>query len=352
MRQTTFGRTTGLRVSELALGAANFGTGWGAGAEPDEARRILERFAEAGGTFLDTAESYQFGESEEILGRLLTGQRAHFTLATKFGVGRTPDSGVLATGNGRRALVGAVEGSLTRLDTDYLDLLWVHFPDPVTPIEEIMRGLDDLVRSGKILYVGLSNFPAWRTARAATLAELRGLAPVTAVQFEYSLVERTADREVLPMAEALGLGAALWSPLGGGLLTGKYRTSSAGRLTDLGRVIHTEDEPRKTAVVDAVLDIAAELAVSPAQVATAWVRARADRSSTGLVPIIGPRSVAQLDDYLAALEVNLEEKQYQRLEEVSRIDLGQPHTVAAAQYPVTLGGTASASAFRTYLPVA
>ncbi|MEX5634719.1 aldo/keto reductase [Parafrankia sp. FMc2] len=350
MRHTTFGRTTGLRVSELALGAANFGTRWGTGAEPEEAARILDRFADAGGTFLDTAESYQFGESEEILGRLLAGRRSRFTLATKYGLGLTPDSGVLDTGNGRRPLTRAVEGSLTRLGTDYIDLLWVHFPDAVTPVEEIVHGLDDLVRAGKILYFGLSNFPAWRTARAATLAELRGLAPVTAVQFEYSLVERTADREILPMTEALGLGAALWSPLGGGLLTGKYRTSSAGRLTDLGRVIHTEDSAHKTAVLDAVLETAAELGASPGQVATAWLRAHADRTSTALVPVIGPRTVAQLEDYLGALDVHLDEKQYERLAEVSQVGLGQPHEVAAEQRPVTLGGVAAS--FRTFVPVA
>ncbi len=350
MRHTTFGRATGLRVSELALGTANFGTRWGTGAEPDEAGRVLDRFADAGGTFLDTAQSYQFGESEEILGRLLAGRRDRFTLATKYGLGLTPTSGVLGTGNGRRPLTDAVEGSLTRLGTDYVDLLWVHFPDTVTPVEEIVRALDDLVRAGKILYFGLSNFPAWRTARAATLAELRGLAPVTAVQFEYSLVERTADREVLPMAEGLGLGGALWSPLGGGLLTGKYRTSSAGRLTDLGRVIHVEDTGRKTTVVDTVLKTAAELGVSPARVATAWVRERARRSSTALVPIIGPRTVAQLDDYLAALDVHLDDEQYRHLEEVSRVELGQPHVVTAEQRAVALGG--APESFRTYLPVA
>ncbi len=350
MQHTTFGRATGLRVSELALGTGNFGTRWGSGAEPAQARKILDRFAEAGGTALDTAESYQFGESEEILGRLLAGTRSHFTIATKFSLGVAGDGGVLGTGNGRRSMACAVEGSLARLGTDYLDLLWVHFPDTVTPVEEIMRGFDDLVRAGKILYGGLSNFPAWRSARAATLAELRGLAPLTAVQCEYSLVERTADREILPMAQALGLGAALWSPLGGGLLTGKYRTGSAGRLTDLGRLVHVEDEARKTAVVDALLAVAADLGVPPARVATAWLREHAARASTALVPIIGPRTIEQLDDYLAALDIRLDEAQYRRLDEVSRVDLGQPHDQIAAQRAATLGG--DATAFRSFLPVA
>ena len=231
MEHFTFGRNNGLRVSTLALGAGNFGTRWGYGADADTSRQIFDKFADAGGTFIDTAASYQVGESEEILGHMLAGRRDQFTLATKFAIGGTEGTGVLQTGNGRRAMFRSVEGSLLRLGTDYVDLLWVHFPDFVTPLEEIVRGLDDLARSGKILYAGLSNFPAWMTARAATVAELRGAIPIAAVQFEYSLVERSGDRENFPMAESLGLGAALWSPLGGGLLTGKYRTGSDGRLT-------------------------------------------------------------------------------------------------------------------------
>jgi aryl-alcohol dehydrogenase-like predicted oxidoreductase len=239
------------------------------------------------------------------------------------------DGGVLGTGNGRRSMARVVEGGLARLGTDYLDLLWVHFPDTVTPVEKIMGAFDDLIHAGKILYGGLSNFPAWRAARAATLAELRGLAPLTAVQFEYSLVER----EILPMAQALGLGTALWSPLGGGLLTGKYRTGSAGRLSDLGRLVHVEDEARKTAVVDALLAVAADLGVPPARVATAWLREHAARVSTALVPIIGPRTIEQLDDYLAALDVRLDEAQYRRLDEVSQPDLGQPARPRPAARP-------------------
>ena len=237
MEHFTFGRNSGLRVSALALGAGNFGTRWGYGAEPEAARAMVDRFAEAGGTFIDTAAGYQVGESEEILGRVLVGRRDQFTVATKFAIGGTSaGSGVLQTGNGRRAMFRSVEASLRRLDTDYLDLLWVHFPDFVTPIEEIVRAFDDLTSSGKILYAGLSNFPAWMTYRGVTLAELRGWAPISAIQFEYSLVERSGDRDNLPMAEALGIGAALWSPLGGGLLTGKYRSSDAGRLSEWNQI--------------------------------------------------------------------------------------------------------------------
>ncbi|MFF3754932.1 aldo/keto reductase [Streptomyces sp. NPDC002018] len=341
MQYTTFGRTTGLRVSEVALGTGTFGTRAAAGTEPAEARRILDRFEDAGGTFIDTAESYQAGQSEEILGELLTGRRSRFTLATKFAYGAGREAGVMATGNSRKNMVRGVEDSLRRLRTDYIDLLWVHFPDTVTPVEEIVRGLDDLTRQGKIHYAGLSNFPAWRTARAVTLAELRGAAPLIGVQFEYSLVERTADREILPMAEALGLGGALWSPLGGGLLTGKYRTSSEGRLTDWKRIVHTEDSRQKTAVVDAVLAVAEETGARPAQVAVAWARERAARSVTPLVPVIGPRTLPQLEDYLGALEVRLDAGQYRRLDEVSRVPLGQPHDVIASERSGLLGGDAA-----------
>ncbi|WKN15649.1 aldo/keto reductase [Streptomyces sp. JUS-F4] len=338
MRYTTFGNRTGLRVSEYALGTANFGTGWGAGAEPDDARRIFDRFAEAGGTFLDTADTYQFGESEELTGTFVSADRDHFVLATKFTVGAAPQPTVSKTGNSRKTMVASVEASLKRMGTDHIDLLWVHFPDELTPMEEILRGLDDLVSSGKIHHAGLSNFPAWRASRAVTLAELKNWAPVIGIQHEYSLVERTADRELLPMTESLGLGAALWSPLGGGLLTGKYRSSAEGRLSDLGAVIHTESTGQKTAVVDAVLAVADETGVTPAQVAVAWVRERADRSAASLVPIIGPRTLTQLDSYLGTLDVRLTPEQYARLSDVSAVPLGVPHEGTAASLGGIQGG--------------
>lgn len=338
MRYTTFGHRTGLRVSEYALGTAKFGTGWGAGAEPDEARRIFDRFAEAGGTFLDSADGHQFGESEELTGKLISADRDHFVLATKFTLGAAPQPDISKTGNSRKNMVASVEASLKRLGTDYIDLLWVHFPDELTPMEELLRGLDDLVSAGKIHHAALSNFPAWRVSRAVTLADLKNWAPIVGIQHEYSLVERTAERELLPMAEGLGLGAALWSPLGGGLLTGKYRSSAEGRLSDLGMVIHTESTGQKTAVVDTVLAIAEETGVAPAQVAVAWVRERAARSVATLVPIIGPRSLSQLDSYLGALDVQLTDEQYNRLAEVSAVPLGEPHEGIAATLDRLQGG--------------
>ncbi|MGP4020062.1 aldo/keto reductase [Saccharopolyspora sp. 5N708] len=338
MQHFTFGRNNGLRVSELALGTGNFGTRWGVGADAAEARKILDRFAEAGGTFLDTAESYQAGQSEEILGELLVGRRDQFTLATKFAIGGTPDQGVLATGNGRRSMVLAVEQSLRRLNTDRIELLWVHYPDGVTPIEEIVRGFDDLVRAGKILYGGLSNFPAWRTARAATIAELRGYSPIAAVQLEYSLVERTGDRDILPMAQALGLGAAFYSPLAGGLMTGKYRSGQDGRISALPSLVRTETSEQATRIVDAVLATAAELAIPPGQVATAWLRQLGERAATPYVTVIGPRTPEQLDDYLGSLDVRLDDDQFAHLDEVSRVSLGQPHDLLLARRHQTLGG--------------
>jgi aryl-alcohol dehydrogenase-like predicted oxidoreductase len=345
MRYTTFGRRTGLRVSEYALGTGNFGTGWGSGAERPEAQRIFDRFAEAGGTFIDTADGYQAGQSETMLGEFLAADRDHFVLATKYSNGpyrRAGNPDVSRLGDGRKAMITAVEASLRRLRTDYIDLYWAHIPDGITPTEEIARAFDDLVRAGKILHWGLSNFAAWQVSRAATSADLRGWAPTAGIQLEYSLVERTADRELLPMAESLGLGAALWSPLGGGLLTGKYRASDTGRLSDWdGRLVHTENTAQKTAVVNAVLEVAAETDAPPAQVAVAWLREHAARSATTHVAIIGPRNLRQLDDYLGALDVTLTDAQYTRLSEVSAVSRGMPHDLVAAQRDTLLGGDAS-----------
>ncbi|MGW1884716.1 aldo/keto reductase [Streptomyces sp. NPDC001970] len=340
MRYTTFGHRTGLRVSEYALGTAYFGTGWGAGAEPDEARKMFDRFAEAGGTFIDTADSYQFGEAEAMLSQFLAADRDHFVLATKFSNGATPQPDISKTGNSRKNMIHSLEASLKRLGTDYIDLYWVHFPDDLTPMDEILRGLDDLVSSGKILHAALSNFPAWRVSRAATLADLKNWAPVAGIQVEYSLVERTAERELLPMAASLGLGAALWSPLGGGLLTGKYRGGTKGRLSDLKRLVHTESTDQKTAVVDTVLAIAEETGATPAQVSMAWLRQRAARATTSLIPVIGPRNLGQLESYLGALGVELTPEQFTRLDEVSAVPLGVPHELVAERRDTARGGDA------------
>jgi aryl-alcohol dehydrogenase-like predicted oxidoreductase len=339
MRYKIFGRRTGLRVSELALGAGNFGTRWGHGAERGEAKKVFDRYVEAGGNFIDTADSYQFGESEEIVGDFIAADRDYFVLATKYTLGTTATDGISLTGNSRKNMVRSLEGSLKRLKTDRIDLYWAHFADGVTPIEEIVRAFDDLVRAGKILYAGLSNFPAWRVARADLMAELRGWSPIAGIQIEYSLAERTADRELLPMAEALGLGVALWSPLGGGFLTGKYRSSAEGRINSrLAVLVHTEKSARETVILDTVLAVAREVGVSPTEVAIAWLLHKAARSTTSLIPILGSRTRDQLDSTLGALDVKLSSEQIARLDTASAIALGTPHEQIKKSAAAIAGG--------------
>ena len=323
MRYRSFGEHTGLRVSEVILGTGAFGTRWGYGAEPDEARRMLDLYLDAGGNFVDTADSYQFGESEALLGEFIKSNRDDLVIGTKYTQSADPKGSLSVTGNSRKAMVRSLEGSLKRLQTDRVDLYWVHFPDGDTPIEEIARGLDDLARAGKLLYAGLSNFPAWRTAGAAMLAELRGWAPIVAQQIEYSLVERTPDRELLPMAAAHGLATAAWSPLGGGVLTGKYRRGETGRQTEFGRLFHPEDSEQKTAIIDALAAIAGETGYNQGAVAIAWIAAK------GLFPILGPKNRRQLDEVLASSSVSLSAEQIHRLDEVSAVPLGAPHEMLA-----------------------
>jgi len=341
MRYLTLGRRSGLRVSEYALGTGGFGTRRSAGSLPAEARQIFERFAEAGGTFIDTSDSYQFGQAEELLGGFLASERDHFVVATKFSNPTNAHPQVSDTGNSRKNMVRALEASLKRLATDYIDLYWVHTPDTLTPTEEMVACFDDLVRAGKIHHAGFSNFPAWRVARAATIAELRSLSPIIAVQFEYSLVERSGDRELLPMAESLGLGVGLWSPLAGGLLTGKYQKGGRGRLTDSRGEIRTEVTDQKAAVIEAVAAIADQIGATASQVSIAWLRHRAARATTALIPVIGPRTLGQLEDYLGALDVALSDEQVAHLDQVSAIALGQPHEIAALVRNSVLGGDAA-----------
>jgi aryl-alcohol dehydrogenase-like predicted oxidoreductase len=339
MRNKVFGRRSGLQVSELALGTGNFGTGWGHGAEREEAKQIFDGYLEAGGNFLDTANGYQFGQAEKLLGEFIATERDNLVVASKYSLRTQPsDAGTIKHGNNRKNLVRAVEESLKRLNTDRIDLLWAHMSDNVTPMEEILRGFEDLVRAGKIHYAGLSNFPAWRIARADLLAEVRSFAPIIGVQVEYSLVERSAEREILPMAEALGLGATLWSPLGGGFLTGKYRESlDDNRANKLGMLIHAETSARETAVLDTLLAVAAELDASPTHVAIAWIRAKARRSTTALIPILGSRTRAQFDATLGALDVELSAEHVARLDTASAIPLGVPHGIIAERFPIDNG---------------
>lgn len=325
MRYKIFGKHTGLRVSEFVLGTANFGMAWGGhGAEPNEAGRILDAYADAGGNFIDSANGYQEGQSEEYLGNLLKGRRDQFVLSTKFAVKTNASSGILVTGNSRQAMVSSVEASLKRLKTDRIDLYWAHVADGVTPLEEIVRGFDDLVRSGKILYAGLSNFPAWRIARAATIAELRGAVPIAGIQVEHSLVQRATEQDVITAAQALGLGVVAYSPLGGGVLTGKYRAGKSEVRRDeawAGAGFQPENSPQRTAIIDTLIEIADEAGVTPGEIAIAWV------ANKGSLPIIGPRTLAQLESNLAAAKVRLSPGHVARLDAVSAIPRGYPYTV-------------------------
>jgi aryl-alcohol dehydrogenase-like predicted oxidoreductase len=327
MRYQTFGRQTGLRVSEYALGTANFGTA-GASAGAEASRQVFEAFVAAGGTTFDTSNLYQDGQAETVLGELLGRDRDDYVVITKYSGTRQHRPRPGTTGNSRKTMIRSLEASLRRLNTDYVDVFMPHFPDGTTPVEEILAGFDDLIRSGKVLHGGLSNFPAWRVAGAAIRADLRGLAPLAGIETEYSLAERSAERELLPMAQAHGLGVVLYSPLAGGLLTGKYRQGEKGRLSARGDAV--EGTAQRTAVVDAVLAIADEVGSSAAQVSLAWLRRRAALAPTALIPIVGPRSRSHLEEYLRSLELELGEQHYQHLDKVGAVRLGAPHEDVAA----------------------
>jgi aryl-alcohol dehydrogenase-like predicted oxidoreductase len=318
---------SGLRVSPLALGTMTFG--WGS--DWDEARAIFDAYVERGGNFVDTANGYANGTAEQMIGEFVRSRRDELVIATKYSMPMRPgdpNSG----GNSRKSMVRSVEDSLSRLQTDYVDLLYLHMWDGNTPVEEVLRAMDDLVGAGKVLYVGISDIPAWQVARMQAIADLRGWAPLVALQIPYNLVERTVERELIPMAETMGLGVVPWSPLAGGVLTGKYRRSDLDTGTGpdaesgqfrrkdqvMGNGFLTE---RGLDIAEAVKDIAAEIDTTPSRVALAWTLL----SPAIVASLVGARTLAQLDDNLGALDVELDLKQQARLEEASAIDLGFPH---------------------------
>jgi aryl-alcohol dehydrogenase-like predicted oxidoreductase len=337
MRYKLLGNS-GLRVSELCLGTMTFGEDWGWGSDKEESRAVFRAFAEAGGNFLDTANLYTNGTSETLVGEFVKGDREKWVIATKYSLNTRPGD-VNACGNHRKNLFQAVEASLKRLGTDYIDLLWLHLWDSLTPIEEVMRAFDDLVRMGKVLYIGISDSPAWIVSQANTLATLRGWTPFIGLQIEYSLKERTPERELLPMAKALNIGVTAWSPLGGGVLTGKYNQPNPvdGRLSMTDQPFQIFDRDLK--IAETVLEIAREIEKSPAQVALNWLRNRPN----AVIPIIGARKLSQLQDNLACVDFNLTGEQLQRLDNISAISLGFPHELLASQFvrDILLGGVAA-----------
>jgi aryl-alcohol dehydrogenase-like predicted oxidoreductase len=320
MRYVILGRT-GMRVSELCLGTMLFGDEK-RGADAAESRRIFEAFLEAGGNFVDTANHYVGGRSEEILGDLIAEERERLVVGTKYTLtmqGNDPN----ASGNHRKNMVQSVERSLRRLKTDYIDLYWVHAWDFLTPAEEVMRGMDDLVRAGKVLHVAVSDTPAWIVARANTLAAERGWTPFCATQVEYSLVERTSDRELIPMATASGMTTLAWSPLGAGVLTGKYLDGvpadsrlqqGSGKLAE-----------RNLEIARKVAEVASGAGCTPSQVAIAWLRAR------GIVPIIGVRTHEQAVDNLGAVSVELSGEVVEMLSRMSTVEMGFPHDLLSRE---------------------
>ncbi|GAB7044732.1 MULTISPECIES: aldo/keto reductase [Catenuloplanes] len=316
MRYQILGRS-GVRVSEVALGTLTFGEDWGFGVDRTTSARLLDVYAEAGGNFIDTANFYTDGDSERIVGELLRGRRDQFVLATKFTVEtRTGDPN--SAGNHRKSLTGSLEASLRRLGTDHIDLLWVHARDTLTPVPELMRVLDDQVRLGKVGHVGVSNWPAWEIAQANTLAELRDWSPFVGLQTRYNLLERSVERELIPMANGLGIPVFAWGALAEGRLTGKYLDGGQGRLTTIEPEEHSKvgsDE-----VVREVVKIAEEGGWTPAQVALAWLIARPGV----VVPILGATRESQLADNLGATAVRLDDAQLARLDDASRPVLGFP----------------------------
>jgi aryl-alcohol dehydrogenase-like predicted oxidoreductase len=315
---------SGLRVSEISLGTMSFGDAWGFGADEENSHRILAAYAEAGGNFIDTANKYHEGQSEAILGAFLGSDRDYWVVASKYTLAmRAGDPN--AAGNSRKNLRRSVEASLRRLRTDYLDLLWVHAWDYVTPVEEIMRGLDDVVTAGKVNYVGLSDAPAWVAAQANTLAALRGWSPFVALQVEYSLIERTAEREFLAMAEFFGLALTAWAPLGAGVLTGKYGPTAGDLPTDSKRAVANQGRltERNLRIATELAAIASELGWSAAQVAIAWLCQRSNR----VIPVVGIRTVEQIHEIVARLGTPVPGEALARLDKLSEIDVGVPYNL-------------------------
>jgi aryl-alcohol dehydrogenase-like predicted oxidoreductase len=317
---------SGLRVSPIALGTMTFGKDWGWGSDEKDSRAIFDAYLDKGGNFIDTADMYTNGTSESWIGDFMKGRREQVVLATKFTFNqreKDPNAG----GNGRKHMMEALEASLKRLKTDTIDLYYVHAWDRLTPLEELMRALDDAVRQGKIAHVAVSDFPAWRVAQANTLAAWKDWSPFIGLQVEYSLVERTPERELFPMAEALGLGIVPWSPLAGGILTGKYDDKAfeaseggSGKSPDSARTQSGKLTPRNGRIASGVKELAAKVGCSPAQLAVRWLLDRPFPT----FPIIGARTLKQLEDTLGCLPVEADSEILDDLDALSAIELGFP----------------------------
>jgi aryl-alcohol dehydrogenase-like predicted oxidoreductase len=311
----------------------SFGREWGWGTDINEARKMLDLYLDNGGNFVDTANFYTNGSSEKMLGESLGEKRQQIVLSTKYTMNTRPGD-PNGGGNHRKSMVRAAETSLQRLKTDYIDLLYLHIWDGTTPVEEVLRAMDDLVRAGKVLYVGISDTPAWQISRMQAIADLRGWSPLVALQIEYNLIERTTERELIPMANEMGLGVVPWSPLGGGILSGKYTredflnksptiSSQGSRKSDLATLGRFTE--RNFEIVVEVKRVASELQRSPAQVALAWLLSKSTVTSV----LLGASKLEQLENNLGALDIRLSPDQSKRLDEISRVEMGFPHAILA-----------------------
>jgi aryl-alcohol dehydrogenase-like predicted oxidoreductase len=315
MKYKLLGRS-GLKVSELCLGTMGFGTEAGWGADKAASFAIMDRFADAGGNFLDTANIYKLGTSEKIIGEYLSNHdRDYFVLATKYTL-KDNAANPNASGNNRKNMMRSVEQSLKRLKTDFIDVLYLHIWDDLTPIEEVLRAIDDLIKQGKVNYAAISDTPAWVVSRGNTLAELMGWSQFIALQVEYSLIARTPERELIPMAKHYGMTVTPWAPLGGGVLTGKYLRGEKGRVKPESKRL----DDRSTKITQAVVAIAEELGVSPGNVALKWTTEQGFSS----IPVVGATKPDQLKDNLKTIDVRLSPQHIQKLNEISAIELGFP----------------------------
>jgi len=321
MRYKLLGKT-GLRVSELALGTMTFGEDWGWGASQEESKKIFDAFSRAGGNFIDTACNYTNGTSEKYVGEFVKSDRDHFVVATKFTLSERKGD-LNFGGNHRKNLLRTLKNSLDRLQTDYLDLLWLHMWDSTTPVEEVMHTLNDLVREGQVLHIAVSDTPAWVVARANTLAEMRGWARFEALQVPYSLVNRDVERDLLPMAKAFDMSVTPWAIIAGGVLSGKYNREG----DEPTRQNRDSVPPERLKIAEAVSALAQELGQTPSQVAINWVRGQ----GSNVIPLLGARTETQIRDNLGCLDFSLSIEQIQRLNEAAPINLGFPHTMLTSE---------------------
>jgi len=309
---------SGLKVSELCLGTMGFGTEWQWGAEYETSKAIFDEFVKEGGNFLDTANIYTNGSSERFLADFIATERHHYVLATKYTLSdNRSNTNVNGAGNSRKNMMRSVEESLKRLKTDYIDLLYLHAWDALTPIEEVMRGMDDLVKQGKVNYVGFSDTPAWVVSSAQTMALLRGWAPLVAMQLEYSLMQRTPERDLIPMCQEFGISVIPWAPLAGGALTGKYIMGDKGRLPETSQRLNA----RNTQIVNEVIKIAEETGWKPSNIALKWCLQKTYSS----IPVVGATKVKQIKENMECLALNLLPEHIERLNKASEIEKGFPH---------------------------